>query len=237
MTVHEKGRGGSQEYLEVWCFDVSSKAAPCWEDCTGVRKMRCSKSTDEKQESFQELDPFHLSKLKHIHLPFLRHCPSPPLPAAVAACGALQCWLTSTSQHVWESLGWGRGRREWQSWGNRKETQEPPACFQLTPMPWKQLPCGMFLTPEVRLSQRQCVLIQPHSPGCDPPGNRKTSLHWSHANRETDCPSMQLLLPALSCSNTSQQAVARGEGTQPWCSSLCWEDRSPGGDCRGKGNL
>lgn len=171
MTVHEKGRGGgSQEYLEVWCFDVSSKAAPCWEDCTGVRKMRCSKSTDEKQKPFQELDPFHLSKLKHIRSPFLRNCPSPPLPAAVAACGTLQCWLTSTSQRVWESLAWGRGSREWQSWGNRKGTQKPPACFQLTSVPRKQLPQGSV--PDSwgdSFTEAMCV----RSPGCDTPGKQE----------------------------------------------------------------
>lgn len=90
-----------EDLRNIWKFDVlMSHLKQYHAERTAQRseKMRCSKSTDKKQESLQELDPFHLSKLKHIRFHFLRHCPSPPLPAAVAACGTLQRWLTSTSQ-------------------------------------------------------------------------------------------------------------------------------------------
>lgn len=75
--------------------------------------------------------------------PFLKALSFPSSP-----CSSSCLWHTAMLAHfhksvcLRESLGWGRGRREWQSWGNRKGTQEPPACFQLTSVPWKQLPYG-----------------------------------------------------------------------------------------------
>lgn len=80
------------------------------EDCTGVRKIRCSKST-AGQKSFQDFNPFHLSKLKHTSISLSSDTVlSPPLPAEGSARGTLHRWLISTSQCACKREVWAGGR-------------------------------------------------------------------------------------------------------------------------------
>lgn len=68
-------------------------------DCTGIRKMRCSKSSAEQKSfwEFQYFSPFHTET--YIHFPLLRHCPFPPSP-----CSSICLWYTAMLAHFHKSV-------------------------------------------------------------------------------------------------------------------------------------
>lgn len=118
------------------------------EDCKGVRKIRCIKSTAE-QKSFQKFQSSSSFQAEiYIHFPLVRCCPFPPLSLQqyllVVHCNAGSFPQVSVPEgEVW---AWGKGRRERESWGNGEKGLEDlsglksPARFQLTLVVWKQLP-------------------------------------------------------------------------------------------------
>lgn len=70
------------------------------EDCTGVWKMRCSKST-AKQKSFQEFQSFESFQAEiNIHFWPLRICPLPPS----SPCSSIHLWYTATLAHFHKSV-------------------------------------------------------------------------------------------------------------------------------------
>lgn len=94
----------------IWKFKVLMPPIKRHHTAWGSENLRFSKSTAE-QKSLQELQsfpPFQAGR----HIPFLlvQCCPFPPLPATVAALGALQCWLISISQYAWKRQIWPSGR-------------------------------------------------------------------------------------------------------------------------------
>lgn len=101
----------------IWKFKVLmppiKRHHPAW----GSERLRFSRSTAE-QRSLQELQSFPPFQAgRHIPFLFVRCCAFAPLPATVAARGALQCWLISTSQYTWKRQIWLQGRVG-ESWGN-----------------------------------------------------------------------------------------------------------------------